>query len=63
MRKALILAVIYTILFIAYTSLLGYNNDRLPYAVALLLFFIGSFTINLILDLIVSKFISIFVKN
>ncbi|SEJ05562.1 hypothetical protein SAMN04488113_16011 [Alkalibacterium gilvum] len=56
--KNLLITIVYTIIFITISLWTGYNNEKMPFAIAIFLFIILSYIINISIDLIVSKIIS-----
>lgn len=56
--KNLFITIVYTIIFIITSLLFGYNNNKIPFAIAIFLFIILSYIVNITIDLIFSKLIS-----
>ena len=61
--KNLFITIAYTIIFIIISLSVGYNNEKIPFSIAIIVFFILSYIINITIDMIVSKLISKFGKT
>lgn len=62
--KSLFRTVVYTIIFIATTYLwTGYNNYKMSFGIAIFLFILLSYIINIIIEFITSKLICKFEKT
>jgi len=53
--KNLFITIVYTIIFIIVSLFLGYNNEKIPFGIAIFLFIILSYIINITIDFISSR--------